>query len=307
MRVGIVASAFWILAFVCLGSVPATAESQPLISLGGQVAQNVPDIVWCYDEERALVTRKPGWRCTGRIVDDSEAQEIRLQRIRRIQGLIKKPDPLFKGRRLRGTGSGFFITHTGSILTNWHVIDNCKGISFTPAGGNALVAELVASEKSKDLALLRTTFAPAGVASFRPLRQLGPSEKMFVVGYPLHGKVTIKPILASGHVADSKLGSRPGKFSMKIDIRRGNSGGPVLDQAGRVAGVVVAKVNTPSYYAATGRLVRDVGIAIRLSVVRDFLRDHDVPIRESSIAPPLTEAELFSKAHQFVGQVGCWR
>ena len=94
---------------------------------------------------------------------------------------------------------------------------------------------------------------------------------------------------------------------MNIDVRRGNSGGPVLDRAGRVIGVVVAKVNTPGVYAATGRLVQNVGIAIRLSVALDFLRKHDVAIRELSTTSPLTEAELFSKAHQFVGQVGCWR
>jgi len=106
---------------------------------------------------------------------------------------------------------------------------------------------------------------------------------------------------------DGKRGTRPGRYSMNIDVRRGNSGGPVLDRAGRVIGVVVAKVNTPGVYAATGRLVQNVGIAIRLSVALDFLRKDDVAIRELSTTSPLTEAELFSKAHQFVGQVGCWR
>jgi S1-C subfamily serine protease len=106
---------------------------------------------------------------------------------------------------------------------------------------------------------------------------------------------------------DSNRGVRPGKFSMKIDVRRGNSGGPILDQSGLVVGVVVAKINTPHLYAATGRLVRNVGIGIRLSVALDFLREHGVEVREAWTAPPLTQADLFAKAHQFVGQVGCWR
>ena len=169
------------------------------------------------------------------------------------------------------------------------------------------MTELVASKRSQDLALLRTPFTPTGVASFRSLQQLDRSEDVFVIGYPLHGRVAIKPIMTSGHVVEGKRGPRPGRFPMQIDVRRGNSGGPVLDRAGRVVGVVVAKVNTLNVYAATGRLIRNVGIAIRLSVALDFLRDHGVTFIESPPTPPLTEAELFSKAQKFVGQVGCWR
>ena len=307
MRARTVASAFLIQTFVHHGAATALAKSSPSQGTGVQVAQNVSGFVWCYDPERTLVTRKPAWKCAGRVINDAEAQKIKKQRVRRIQGLIKEPEPLFEGLRLRGTGSGFFITATGSILTNWHVIDKCKGISFTPAGGEALVTELVAIKKKQDLALLRTSFTPPGVASFRSLQQLDRTEDVFVVGYPLHGKVAIKPILVAGHVVDARRGSRPGRFPIKIDVRRGNSGGPVLDRAGRVVGVVVAKINTPHVYAATGRLIRNVGIAIRLSVTLDFLRENSVTIREASTKPPLTKAELISKARQFVGQVGCWR
>jgi hypothetical protein len=94
---------------------------------------------------------------------------------------------------------------------------------------------------------------------------------------------------------------------MKIDVRRGNSGGPVLDRAGRIVGIVVAKVNTPQVYATTGRVVRNVGIAIRLPIALDFLRQHDVRFREIPSAPALTDSELFSRAQKFVGQIGCWR
>lgn len=124
-----------------------------------------------------------------------------MLRICRIQGLIKNFEPLFEGQRLRGTGSGCFITVTCSILTNWHVVGKCKGISFTPTGGKALMTKLVVIERSKELALLRAPFAPAGIAAFRFLQQLDRSEELLVIDYPLHGKVAIKPILTSGRVA----------------------------------------------------------------------------------------------------------
>jgi S1-C subfamily serine protease len=296
-----------VFALVCLVIGGAAATPLSPVLPDSQTARNPSDIIWCHDEDRDLVTRREAWKCTGHVIDEPEAQKIRARRIRRIQGLIKEPAPLFEGQRLRGTGSGFFVTEDGAVLTNFHVVEKCEGISVTPAGGDALVAELVASDESRDLALLRVPHAPADVASFRYVQMVEPPEAVFVVGYPLHGKVAIKPIFVPGHVIEDRNVPRPGRFPMKIDVRRGNSGGPVLDRAGRVVGVVVAKVNTPHVYAATGRLIRNVGIAIRLPVALEFLRDHGIAFQETRTAPPLSNSEIFSRAHEFVGQIGCWR
>ena len=307
MPAGKIAPAYVTLVLLCMAPLSLAAELILPSSPGLQVAEDVSRLIWCYDEDRDLATRKEAWKCTDKIIDDARARKIRLQRVRRIQGLLKEPEPFFKGQRLSGTGSGFFITKTGSVLTNWHVVDKCKGISFTPASGKPLVAELIASERSKDLALLQTSFSPTDFARLRSLRKVHQSEGVRVVGYPLHGRVAIKPILVFGKAVDVESKLRPGRFTMKIDVRRGNSGGPILDRAGQVVGVVVAKVNTLNVYATTGRLVRNVGIGIRLAVAVDFLKKHDVPIREVSLAPPLTKSELYAKAHDFVGQIGCWR
>ena len=126
--------------------------------MGAANAQTAGDpsaMVWCLDVERALVTRKQAWRCKGRVIDAKEAEQIKLRRIRRIRGRIKNPGPLFKGTRLSGSGTGFFVSPHGHVVTNHHVVDGCKSISFTPAGSGRLVGELLASDERKDLALLR--------------------------------------------------------------------------------------------------------------------------------------------------------
>jgi S1-C subfamily serine protease len=270
-------------------------------------AQDASAIVWCLDEARGIVGRKPAWRCDGSVVDETEAVRIRAQRIRRIQGRIREPEPLFEGTRLAGSGTGFFVSAEGHLLTNYHVIDDCTGISVTPAGGAALISAVIAADRAKDLALLVAPIDPDGVAVFREQPPVAPGEKLAVVGYPLHGKVAIRPILESGRMYDGRARLGADRFAMRIDIRRGNSGGPALDRAGRVVGVVVAKINTPQVYAATGRLIRDVGIAIRPSVALQFLRREDVPLADAAGTKKLSDDDLFDLAHRFVGQVGCWR
>ncbi|MBT5051149.1 MAG: trypsin-like peptidase domain-containing protein [Rhodospirillaceae bacterium] len=278
--------------------------------MGAANAQTAGDpsaMVWCLDVERALVTRKQAWRCKGRVIDAKEAEQIKLRRIRRIRGRIKNPGPLFKGTRLSGSGTGFFVSPHGHVVTNHHVVDGCKGISFTPAGSGRLVGELLASDERKDLALLRVPLITEAYARFRDPDNVQKDEAVVVVGYPLHGKVAIRPVLVSGSVFEAKKNTRHGRFPMKIDVRRGNSGGPVLDQSGLVVGVVVAKVNTPHVFAATGKLVRDVGIAIRQPVTLGFLRRHRVHIKTERGGTPSAGVDLYNRAYAFVGQVGCWR
>lgn len=270
-------------------------------------AQDASAIVWCLDDARAIVSRKPAWRCDGRVVDEKEATRIRARRARRIQGQIRKPEPLFEGTRLVGSGTGFFVSAEGHLLTNYHVVDDCTGVSVTPAGGAALISAVIAADRAKDLALLVAPIDPDGVAVFREQPPVAIGEKLAVVGYPLHGKVAIRPILAAGRTYDGTARLGPDRFAMRIDIRRGNSGGPALDRAGRVVGVVVAKINTPQVYAATGRLIRDIGIAIRPAVALQFLRREDVPLADAAGTTPLSDDDLFDLAHRFVGQVGCWR
>lgn len=264
--------------------------------------------VWCLDEARSIVRRVARWRCDGREVDEREARRVQQQRVERIKRVLERErNPLLPGRRLGGTGTGFFISADGHVLTNNHVVDDCKAVTVTPAGGTEGVAEIRAADAGRDLALLETRSTTRNAAVFRSFDEQIENEPVTVVGYPLHGKVVIKPVLVTGHVKPDANPRNPNVFAMAIDIRRGNSGGPVLDEAGRVIGVVFAKVDTPSMYENTGKLVRDVGFAIRLPVVRDFLRGQPVAVKAGGDAQPLEQAARLARAREFVAQIGCWR
>jgi S1-C subfamily serine protease len=211
------------------------------------------------------------------------------------------------GKRLAGTGSGFVVSPRGHVLTNSHVVDHCDAVSIASSDANALPAELVATDAALDLALLTTPVAGQGVAIFRDGAEPPPASDVAVVGYPSLGRVTIRPILVPGIVYIGAGPPDPNRFAMKIAVHPGNSGGPVLDRGGQVAGVVVAMVNTPAVYAETGRVVSDVGFAIRTSVALKFLREHEVAASLGADRTALKDDELLDRASRFVTQIGCWK
>lgn len=268
------------------------------------------DTVWCLDERYKIVKQMLRRHCKGRVITTEEAERIKLDRVRRVQRSLERNSkpPAAKGTGLVGTGTGFFVSREGHVMTNHHVIDDCRSITVTPAEGGELRAELLGSDPRRDLALLKTRRASSAPARFRDFDEVVVNEPVTVVGYPLHGKVVIKPILVAGHVFGDERARNPNVFAMKIDIRRGNSGGPVLDEAGRVLGVVFAKVDTPKVYAKTGKLVRNVGLGLRLGLVRDFLRAQGaVEMTLATSDAPLTQQARFKRAFDFVAQIGCWR
>jgi len=82
------------------------------------------------------------------------------------------------------TGTGFFVSRNGHVVTNAHVVPGCVDIQLrTPEG--LVPAQLVASEPDKDLALLRTDVRPGFVGKLRWMpEQMQPGERVQMLGYP---------------------------------------------------------------------------------------------------------------------------
>ena len=265
--------------------------------------------VWCHDAARDLVTRRAADACDGRIVDANEADRVREQRRARVRrGLGGGRTEVPRGR-ISGSGTGFFIASDGTLVTNAHVVSGCRTVMVEAAGNAKGRARLLGLDADNDLALLRVDIVPQVTAEFASPRDPAADEPVAVVGFPLHGRVAIKPILVTGHVlARTRTGrAGTGRFRLRADVRRGNSGGPVLDGRGLVIGVVAAKVHTPRTFQATGRLVRDVGVAIASKTVFGFLEFHDQPHRRIASAAPMSDAEIIARARRFVTRLVCWR
>ena len=174
-----------------------------------------------------------------------------------------------------GTGSGFFIAKDGNILTNHHVVDGAKEVVVVRKG-TAYLADIVAKNKDLDLGLLKInlfpratngTYVVGGVPTVPALEfsngcKVG--QTVYAVGFPKTEILGYEPKMTRG-IVNSLTGYNDVKslFQMDAGIDSGNSGGPVVDDAGHVVGVAVA-----SY---TRSVSANINYAVNVESVRKFL------------------------------------
>jgi S1-C subfamily serine protease len=151
----------------------------------------------------------------------------------------------FPGGGQAASGSGFVIDTDGHIVTNDHVVEGASQYRVRfGENGDPVVAKLLGTDPSSDLALLKVDPADVG-EPLRPL-QLGASENLrpgdpaIAIGSPfgLEGTVTSGIVSALGRTIQAPNGfSISNAVQTDAAINPGNSGGPLLDDAGRVIGV----------------------------------------------------------------------
>jgi S1-C subfamily serine protease len=157
----------------------------------------------------------------------------------------------------RGTGSCFVWDDRGHVVTNFHVVQGSNAARVTLADQSEWPAELVGAAPEKDLAVLRIE-APA--ERLHPL-PLGGSEgllvgqKVLAIGNPfgLDQTLTTGVISALGREIPG-VGGLPIRDMVQTDaaVNPGNSGGPLLDSAGRLIGVNTAIYSPSGAYAGIG-------------------------------------------------------
>ncbi len=150
-------------------------------------------------------------------------------------------------RRATALGSGFIIDPSGLVVTNNHVITDADEISVILHDGRAFKAKVVGADSKADLALLRLEDAPSKLPSVplgnSDLSRVG--DWVLAIGNPYGLGGTVTAGIISARSRDINAGPYDDFIQTDAAINKGNSGGPLFNQAGQVIGIDSA-IYTPN-------------------------------------------------------------
>lgn len=206
------------------------------------------------------------------------------------------------------SGSGFLVGD-GLVVTNHHVVDDGVDFWVRMPGSGLAAATLVSSDWNNDLAVLRLKSPPtwAREACLPLLEGHAPQRgsRVYAFGFPLPDELSDQLTVTDGLVNDTTgFEGIPGAFQMSTQVQAGNSGGPVLDERGRVVGVATAGLVEYLRPDMTTRKAENVNFSVKAAYVRQLLEVVGTPACATRPAErPLPADELVRRAGNAVVQV----
>jgi serine protease Do len=161
-----------------------------------------------------------------------------------------------------GAGAGTIWHPDGLILTNAHVVGR-RSLKVTLPDGQSLPARLLAHDKSLDLAALSINARDLPAVELGRSEQLQPGQWVLAMGHPwgVIGAATAGVVIDVG-VPPEMRGLGRELIQVDLPLRPGYSGGPLANTHGRLVGINTMMAGP------------DVGMAVPVHVVKDFLLNH---------------------------------
>jgi S1-C subfamily serine protease len=224
-----------------------------------------------------------------------------------------------QGEPSGGTGSGFFISPDGYLLTNSHVVHGATALRVFLSDGRKLPADLIGEDPHTDLAVLRVSASDISYLTLGDSASIRLGQIAIAIGSPMGFQQTVTAGIISG--LGRSLRAASGRLIDNIiqtdaALNPGNSGGPLVDAHGDVIGVNTAIIrpaqgicfaiagNTAHWVA--GLLIKDsrirrsiIGVSGQgVPLLRKLVRHYRIPIETGVLVAgieagsPAAEAKL---------------
>lgn len=241
--------------------------------------------------ERVLTAMKASFRPVGdRALDPGLALMDAAARDGMLTGL--------EVRRPALSRSGFFITPTGTVLTTVDLLQSCARVTID----GDLPMSVALSDAQTGLAVLvpQTPLAPPGVAAIQTTPQRIGTE-VAVAGYPYEDRLS-SPTLTFGFLeALEGLDGEAGLKQLSLPALAGDAGGPVVDGAGAVIGMML-----PRAQDGARQLPPDVSFALAASRIQQRLAAEGIVLRTPPAQGTLAPEDLNRRAREMTVRVACW-
>jgi S1-C subfamily serine protease len=168
------------------------------------------------------------------------------------------------------SGTGFFISPDGYLLTNYHVVSGSHKI-VVRSGDSDRPAKVVKIDAGNDLAVLKVD-GNFGAVPLGDVRAVAVGDSVMTIGYPniqVQGsaaKFTKGEVSSlTGFQDDARL------FQISVPIQPGNSGGPLIDDRGNAVGITNAQLSALKMIATSGSIPQNVNYAVKISYAQLLL------------------------------------
>ncbi len=274
------------LMFVSAVAVVLVASVSMLTSTGGVVSAQADEAIHALKQQGqafAAVSAKASpavvfvqvEKEVERSVRDSRGHEIPLDKLGPQGEFFRRflPDESQEPQRMRGQGSGFFISEDGYLITNNHVVGGAAKVMVVTNDGDEYDAEVIGADPQSDVALIKVEGNGFPYLELGDSNNLQVGEWVLAIGSPFGqtGTVTAGIVSAKGRTNMRILGQTGYENFIQTDaaINPGNSGGPLIDLDGRVVGVNTAIISASGGYNGIG-----LAIPVRMAkFVADQLKD----------------------------------
>jgi S1-C subfamily serine protease len=173
------------------------------------------------------------------------------------------------------SGTAFFVSTDGFLVTSAHVVADCRDLSIWDAGGRERRAYLIATDPRRDIALLWVDGRRLGPFAVGTPGTYSRGEDVVTLGFATIPDKPLQPLVSEGAVLGEDTAERGNRVLMiGARLRAGNSGGAVLTRGGLLVGMIIGRdENHP-----------DHGVAIPIGPVEALLANYGITLQRSD--PP---------------------
>jgi len=227
----------------------------------------------------------------------AQQQDDLKKQLQEIADSMKEKEPEFFG-----SGTGFYVTETGHVVTNQHVTHGCEYMLLNDEQLKVIKNDLV-----NDLAILKSEKSAPNF--LRISRKITPmkGEDILVLGYP-YGKLTSSESKVTKGIVSALqgLGNNYSQFQIDAAIQPGNSGGPVFDSEGALVGITVATADYKFYEENFKSLPQNMNFAIKSNMLENFLSSVGIAYDKINVLEGKSQPEIVQAIDKATVYLECW-